>query len=309
MGTIAAITAIARDEQTADRAVEAGFAALDKVNTLMSDYTDASEIGRLNKLGAGGGLVVSPETFDVLRAAMSVSEQTGGAFDVTCRPLVQLWKQAGKAGRLPDEEVLRQVGAHVGWRKLRLDPATRMVTWAADGMQLDLGAIAKGFSVDLAIAALKQAGATSGLVDVGGNIMGFGTNREGLPWRTGMRHPFYKDRLMCKLELGDYAVSTSGNYERFFMIDGKRYSHIVDPRTGWPAETAPSVSVIAKDGVTCDAWSTAFSVLTMEEGKALAAQLKDIEVLWVAGTPGDEKIAMTPGFERFMVVSEPSDPR
>lgn len=301
MGTLATVTADAPDRATAQRAVEAAYGRLDDVNRLMSDYASDSEIGRLNALPAGEGLAVSTETFHCLERAAEVAEQSGGAFDITCRPLVWLWKQAGKDGCLPTAEALQQTLARVGWQKLRLEPATRTVTLTVDGMQVDLGGIAKGYALDLAAEALVRAGATSGLVEVGGDVVAVGAQANGEPWRVGVQHPFEEKQLYCTLALADRAVATSGVQQRFNVIGGQRYSHIVDPRTGWPAGQSPSVTVIGPDGLTADAWATVFSVLPVADGLALLDQRRSLglEVLWIT-REGDTVVATkTEGFDRY----------
>ena len=298
MGTLAEVTAVAADEATARAAVDAAYSRLHDVNRVMSDYVADSEIGRLNALGGGQSMVVSPETFDVLRLAAEVGRASGGAFDVTCRPLVQMWKQAGKAGRLPDEAALQAVRGRIGWDKVTLDPAGRTVTKTVADVQVDVGGIAKGYALDLAAEAMLGAGATSGLIDVGGDVLAVGRSDEDKPWRVGVQHPFGQG-LADVLELTDRAVATSGVQQRFTVIEGRRYSHIVDPRTGWPAAEAPSVTVIAATGAMADAWATVFSVLTVEEGRELAKTLDGVEVLWAWGSAGDVRTAETAGFGRF----------
>lgn len=300
MGTLAELTAVAVDQQTAQAAVEAGYARLEDVNRLMSDYRDDSEIGRLNSLAGGGSLAVSPETFFVLQRSLKISETSAGAFDITCRPLVELWKQAGKKKELPDALLLKQTLARVGWGKVQLNPATRTVTLSAEGMQLDVGGIAKGYALDLAAKAMRKAGATAGLIDIGGDVLAIGRRNDGTPWRIGIKDPFNQG-LMTRLAIIDKAVATSGNQQRFYLIEGKRYSHIVDPRTGWPAEQAPSVTVIASDGITADAWATVFSVLSVTEGQAMVEHLANVEVMWVWGSAEAPQIAKTSGFDQYLI--------
>jgi len=300
MGTLAEVTAVASDQKTARAAVEAAYARLEDVNRLMSDYRDDSEIGQLNLLPAGQGFVVSPETFDVLQQAHAIAEATGGVFDVTCRPLVERWKQAGKEQRVPDEASLAEAMTRVGWRKLRLESATRTVTKTVANMQIDVGGIAKGYSLDLAGAALVEAGASGGLIDVGGDVLAVGRSANGGTWRVGIQHPF-QPGLIAKLAVVDRAVATSGIQQRFTMIQGKRYSHIIDPRTGGPADQAPSVTVIAADGITADAWATVFEILTVEEGQARAAELDGVEVMWIWGNAEQMHVAKTSGFDRYVI--------
>ena len=299
LGTFAEITALAKDRATARKAVEAAYEQIEQVNRLMSDYRPDSEISRLNALPAGGKMVVSPPTFAVLQKAMEVSKRSGGAFDVTCRPLVQLWKQAGQQKKLPDAQQLQQTLAKIGFDKIKLDPATRTVTVTVDGLQIDLGGIAKGYALDVAAQALLDHQAVCGLVDVGGDIRAVGACPAGRPWRIGVRHPF-TEGLFAKLAIERGAVATSGDQERFEVINGKRYSHIVDPRTGRPAEQTPSVTVIAPDGITADAWATAFSVLSVKEGQALADQLDGVEVLWIWGSADRPQTAQTQGFPKYI---------
>lgn len=300
MGTLAEVTAVGADDQTAQMAVAAAFEALDKVNLLMSDYRDDSEIGRLNLLPSGEPLTVSPETFLVLQRSADFSQASGGAFDITCRPLVKLWQEAGRRNRLPDETAIATAVASVGWAGLRLDLSTRQVTKTRAGMQVDLGGIAKGYSLDLAAERMRTAGALAGLVDVGGDIVAMGSQVDGSPWRIGIQHPLHSG-LILKLALADRAVATSGNQQRFNVIDGRRYSHIIDPRSGRPAEQVPSVTVIAPDGISADAWATAFSVLSVDEGLKKARDLPGVEVMWAWGHGDSPQIAKTPGFDQYVI--------
>ncbi|UCG34032.1 MAG: FAD:protein FMN transferase, partial [Phycisphaerales bacterium] len=162
-----------------------------------------------------------------------------------------------------------------------------------------LGGIAKGYALDLAARAALDAGATAVLVNVGGDVLAVGAQASGQPWRIGIKHPF-ESGLVGRIALtGRRAVATSGTQQRFAVIDGKRYSHIIDPRTGRPAEQAPSVTVVAPDGITADSWATVFSVLTVEEGRQLAELLPDLEVMWIWGSADDVRSAQTPGFDRW----------
>jgi thiamine biosynthesis lipoprotein len=301
MGTLATLTATARDEATAAAAVEAGYTRLEDVNRLMSDYVSDSEIGRLNALPVGERLSLSSETLRCLQRAIEVSQISGGAFDVTCRPLISLWKSAGRAGRLPADEALVQVRGLIGTDKIVLDVAAGTAARTADGVQVDLGGIAKGHALDLAGAAMRSAGAASALVDVGGDVLAVGVNQAGKPWRVGIKHPF-RGGIYAVLELSDRAVATSGAQQRFYEIDGQRYSHIIDPRSGWPAGQAPSVTVIAADGITADAWATVFSVLTIDEGRRLIAsgRVPELEVLWIAGPADAPVVERTDAFEKYM---------
>ncbi len=301
MGTLATLTAVAGDEATATAAVEAGYARLEDVNRLMSDYIADSEIGRLNRLPAGTPVAVAGETWTCVRRALEVWRASGGAFDVTCRPLVNLWKEAGAKGRLPTDEQIAGVRALVGCDRIVMDEKARTIALPAAGMQIDLGGIAKGQALDLAAAAMRNRGARGALVDVGGDVVAAGTRPDGQPWRVGVKDPF-RQGIVLVLRLSDRAVATSGVQQRFHEIGGRRYSHIIDPRTGRPATQAPSVTVIAADGITADAWATAFSVLSVSEGRKLLStgRVPDVEVLWITGDAGNPVIERTPGFDQYV---------
>lgn len=304
MGTLATLTAYAANVEIANAAVEAGYRRLDDVNRLMSDYVDDSEVGRLNRAPGGTAVKVSPETLTCVQAAIRFGRASDGAFDATCRPLVALWKRCGAAKRLPTEEQLAAARGLVGYDRVVVDEHNQTLTLPTTGMQLDLGGIAKGYALDLAAEAMRAAGATSVLVDVGGDVRAMGTQPDGRAWRIGVKHPF-AEGLIQQLNLNDCAVATSGVQQRFYEIDGRRYSHIVDPRTGLPAEQAPSVTVIAADGITADAWATAFSVLTIEAGQALLARgaAPGVEVLWIAGTKEHPIVVESPGFDQYRAPS------
>ena len=302
MGTFARVTAVASGKSVASAAVETGYDRLEDVNRLMSDYNPDSEVGRLNNLAAGESMVVSPETFECIKQALAVGKLSGGAFDITCRPIVSVWKNAGKQKRLPTTDELDRARVLVGWDKVILDSSTRRVSFKVPGMQIDLGGIAKGYALDLAAGAMIKNGAAGVLVDVGGDVVARGRNADGKPWRIGIKHPF-QEGLIGVVDLVDMAVATSGDQQRFSIIDGKKYSHIIDPRTAQPAREAPCVTVIAKDGITADAWGTVLSVLSIQEGKKLieSAGGPPIEVMWMTQTDGSINVVKTRGFSAYMI--------
>jgi thiamine biosynthesis lipoprotein len=297
----AMIHAVAKVNQTAEAAITAAYRRVDDVNRLMSGYVPSSDVSRLNRSKVGQHVKIAPETLTCLTQALEVAANTEGAFDPTCRPLVTLWKDAArKHDRLPDQIAISTARASVDWRAVDVRSAEWRVGFKKDNMQLDLGGVAKGYALDLAIQALRKEGAVGGLVDLGGDLLAFGTNR-GQAWRVGVQDPFDSQKLLMTLRVEDRAVATSGNYRQPLVIAGKTYSHIVDPRTGKPTAEAPSVTVIAKDGLTADAWATALSVLSVEEGRKLVDQRDDLEVLWITGGPDNSSMIQSRGFEQFVV--------
>ncbi|MGB2822575.1 MAG: FAD:protein FMN transferase, partial [Phycisphaerae bacterium] len=213
----------------------------------------------------------------------------------------------GKARRLPTDAEVASARSASGWDRIELlDGAARK---AIDGAGSGLGGIAKGYAIDRAIEAIRTAGCTGGLVDVGGDIRCFGLSPRGGLWRVAVRDPFdaRSDAFFGTLELTDLAVCTSGNYERYSEIDGKRYSHIIDPRTGRPVDLAPSVTVVAPAAAVADGWATALSVLG-PEGLSLLDPNSGIEAMIVVGGPQDYTVHQTPGFAGLLVSPVPRSP-
>ncbi len=299
MGTEVELTAVAGPwrQHIPSKAIADATAALRGVEAHMSTYLKDSEISRFNAAGPGLAVPVSPDTMEVLRASREISQQTHRAFDVTCRPVVELWRKAAKENKLPTGAELAAALALVGWDKIALREGA--VEKRAFSRGVDLGGIAKGYGIDRAVAAMKDAGAIGGLVDVGGDVRCFGRRPGGGKWRIGIRNPFTKDRrdLIGLIRLLEGAVCTSGNYERYWTIEAKQYSHIVDPRSGRPVADAPSVTVVAPTAMVADAWATALSVLG-EEGLAMLPE--GVEAMLVMGPPENHKTLTSSGFDRFL---------
>jgi thiamine biosynthesis lipoprotein len=311
MGTFAHLKAIAKDPQTARKCVETAFAEIQKVDDLMSDYKSDSEISRVNRDAFGRAVKVSESTFEVLQKSTEFSRLSGGAFDITIGPLVELWRSAAEANSVPDQAELEQVRSKVGYEKLYLDANEMTVRFAVDGMRLDLGGIAKGYAIDRAVEAMQTGGAVGGLVDVGGDIRCFGMPPEGKKtWRIGLQDPAGSQesdqfltgaagRVLMVLKLKNAAVATSGGYRRFVLIGGKKYSHIMDRRTGESAENMSSVTIISKDALDADALATAVSVMGAEKGIALIQKIPQTEAILISAPP-DYQLIKSTGAEKYI---------
>ncbi len=299
MGTSCTLLAAVPARSTTDghQALEQAEAALRAVEARMSTHLERSELGRLNRAPVGESVPLSPDTLTVLVAAQRFHLASAGAFDVTCRPLLERWRAAARAGRLPTADELAAARAASRWELLELLPAG--ARRLGPGVEVDLGGIAKGWGIDAAVAALETSGCAGGLVEVGGDLRVWGARPEGGAWPVALRDPFAA-REMGSLALASGAVCTSGNYARFVEIDGRRYSHIVDPRSGLPAEAAPSVTVVAADATTADAWATALSVLG-PAGLELIAGDPGIEALLVTGSPTQWQLHASPGIRSLLV--------
>lgn len=270
MGTRFRLTLCAPDEATARKASQAAFQRVAELDGIMSDYRATSEIMQLCKKAGGDPVPVSPELFTVLESAQEVARRTDGAFDVTIGPVVRLWRLARRTQRLPPPDELAAARSLVGWQLMKLDPKARTVQLTKPGMLLDLGGIGKGYTADEVLAVLRKHNITSALIAAGGDVA-VGDPPPGEPgWRVGIAPLDNPDKEPTRfLLLKNYAVSTSGDSEQFAVIDGKRYSHIVDPKTGLGLLGSMSVTVIAPRGITSDSLDTAIRVLGPEKGMKL----------------------------------------
>jgi thiamine biosynthesis lipoprotein len=289
-------------ELRAPDAAELGADAADeiaRIEGLLSRFDPESDISRINAATVGEAVSVSPETIAVLQKAAEVSRLSGGAFDVTVGPLIKLWKAAGKAGRMPADEDLAAARALVSHDAIEINAEANTVVKKIDGLSVNLGALAKGYGADRAAKVMRAGDAEAGFVDAGGDGFFFGLNGSGKPWRVGIRdpRPDRKTELTDVVGISDMAVVTSGDYERFVIIDGKRLSHIIDPRTGMSADGPDSVTVIAADAITADAWATALSVLG-EKG-ADAARKADVEYLMYYVEGEGLRTVESPGFAAY----------
>jgi len=311
MGTFAHLKSIARDPQTAKECVEAAFAELKKVDDLMSDYKSDSEISRVNRDAFERAVKVDESTFQVLQKSADFSRLSGGAFDITIAPLAQLWHTAAESNSVPTDVELEQARSKVGYEKLILDPNELIVRFNVDGMKLDLGGIAKGYAIDKAIEAMRAGGAIGGMVDVGGDIRCFGLPPKGKKtWRIGLQNPAETDsgeqtlagtadQVLMVLKFNNAAVATSGGYRRFVLIEGKRYSHIINRTTGTSAEALSSVTIISQNALDADALATSVSVMGPEKGLTLIEKIPYTEAILITPSP-EYRLIKTTGAEKYM---------
>lgn len=274
MDTLVTVTLVTDSPEKADDAMEKVFGEVRRLDGLFNFFSEKSELSLVNRNAGIGEIPVSPETIEVIEKALYTSEKTGGAFDITIGPEISLWDFP--AGRKADEESVRERLGLVNYRWITVNREKSSVGLGKKGMLMDLGAIAKGYAADRAVETLRAAGIRSGLVAVAGDIKAFGSKPDGKPWRVGIRNPRQKgkdDEIVATVELKDMAISTSGDYERYFFIGDKRYHHILDPRTGYPAEGCRSVTVMAPDGVFADSFSTAVFVLGPDKGMGVLKQM------------------------------------
>ena len=279
----------------AGRALQQAESALRQVEAEMSSYIDASALSRLNAAPAHQPVPLPPAVLGMLKTSQDLHAQTRGAFDVTCRPLIELWRRAGELGRLPSDADIDRARRASSWASLELGEKTALKS--SRTVRVDLGGIAKGHGIDRAVQVLREAGMAGGLVDVGGDLRAFGAPPQGQAWEVKIQDPMSSGTIVT-LEIGDGAVCTSGGYHRYVTIGGRRYSHIIDPRTGQPAQAVASATVLAADATTADVWATALSVVGE---KGLAWLPRNVEALLVVGTQEEPRSVLTPGMKKKIV--------
>ncbi|HET7229501.1 MAG TPA: FAD:protein FMN transferase [Longimicrobium sp.] len=282
MGALLRISVWDGDSARALTGIDAARAAVFRVAALTSGSEPGSDLSLANRrAGTDSTTVLSPWTAEVLGRALEISGESAGALDVTAAPLADAWGVYRGRGAVPPRAVRDSVALLVGWQKVRFDRATRAVRLPVRGMRLDLGGIAKGYALDRAVEALRAAGVTQGLVDLGGNFRVFGTPPVGERWIIGLKDPRDDDEVFAAVQMDSGAVGISGGYEQFHEAGGTRYSHILDPRTGEPARGVVSVAVIAPSGVLADALSKPLYVMGIEEGCRYARRHPGLDVVWV----------------------------
>jgi len=292
MGTDARLKVVGAPRWGSRRIIELAARPLHEVDRAMSSYAPHSDVTRLNGHGGSRLVELSAPTLEVMREAVRFARLTGGAFDVTYAPLQTLWKEAETRGSVPAQEEIDAALRAVGSDGLIFEATT--VRFGVEGMKVDLGGIAKGYAIDLAAEELARQGVSGAVVEVGGDLRLVGRPEDGEKWRVLVQDPPLRgsaDRSSSQapalpviyLRLADVAVATSGDYARFFRFGERRYSHIIDPRTGWPVSSVPSVTVVAPDAMTADALATAVSVLGAGKGIELVDSLDDVECMVVVG--------------------------
>ncbi|MCL1635225.1 FAD:protein FMN transferase [Luteimonas sp. SX5] len=272
---------------------------LDRVVSQMSTWRDDSDLSGFNRAAAGSWVLLPEALFAVLSCALGIAEASGGAFDPTVGPLVDLWGfgPQGRRSGIPDAAELAAASAKIGWHRLALRPDSREALQPG-GVQVDLSAIAKGYAVDLLAKDLRQRGIENALVEVGGELYGYGCKPDGTPWRVLVEtDPDRDDEVPHILRLSGKAVATSGDRWHRYENEGREYAHTLDPRTGKPVERAPvAVTVVADDAMRADAWATALTVMGAEAGLAFARK-NSLAARFVAH---GEAATATPQFESYV---------
>ena len=290
MGTVFAIHLYAESEAQALSFFEVAFEEVERLEETLSKFRPSSEICRINRLAATQPVTTDPEVFSLIEQSLFFSEQTAGAFDITVGPLMRTWGFFRAEGHCPDAQELNAARERTGFEKVILDRGARTIGFAVPGMELDLGAIGKGYAVDRTVEVLREASVSAALVVAGSStVYALGTPPEEDGWKIHVPDPRDRTRKISTVRLRDQAISTSGNYERFFELDGRRYCHVMDPRTGMPVEGVLQATLIGSDGAMTDAISNALFVLGAD-GEKLLSNFDQVGVLSVLTDGREQRI-------------------
>lgn len=282
MACVYSIEAYGPDAAASPRIVEEAFDEVDRIDRLMSHYKADSAVSRVNREAGRHPVAVDRELFDFIADAMRYSRESNGAFDITVGPLMKAWGFFRGGGRLPDENVLAAALRHVGGSHVILNRAASTIAFDAPGVELDLGGIAKGYAVDRAVRVLRQHHIAAALISAGGSTTyGLGAPPERTGWDVALQDPVDGRKTALTVRLKDRALSVAGSSEKFFEAGGVRYSHIMDPRTGRPAQGILSVAVLASSGTAGDALDDAFFVLGAVRSRRYLRHFPDTEVFFL----------------------------
>lgn len=283
-----------------DKALDEAEKRIYELERELSAVSEESDIYRLNH-ARGEALTLSDDAAFLIKKAVDIGSRTEGALDITVYPIVKEWGFTTGDYKIPKPPVLGELLQNVDYRKIHIDGNKVRLP---ENAEIDLGALAKGYTGDEIMKIMEKNGVTSAIVSLGGNVQALGSKPDGSDWRVAVRDPFSPDRDMCVVETADRAVVTSGNYERFFVgEDGNRYCHIIDPKNGCPSDNGlVSVTVIGESGLECDALSTALFVMGWEKAAAFASSAAGYDVILVTE---DKRICYTDGIsDSFENISE-----
>ena len=285
MGTFFSIAAYGPDSQVLQDSVARAFVEIDRLDNLMSNYKPGSELSKINREATRQPVIITSELFNILESSIKYSEETNGAFDVTVGPLMKSWGFFRGWGRLPEKSELDDWLNRIGYRHVKLDTASRTIKFDKLGIELDLGAIGKGYAVDRIAEMLRAEGVTRALVSSGtSSIYALGAPPGEPGWEISICDPLDRRKQACSVRLQNLSISISGSYEKSFVLDGKLYTHLLDPRNGMPVEDMLMTGVIAASNTASDALSTAFFVSGVEQTEAYLRNHSDLAAIFFVPT-------------------------
>lgn len=281
----------------AEKAGKKAMEIMEKIDRAANRYSDNSEITKLNKAAGKQPIALSKEMYELLHHSLELAELTEGMFEPTIGPLVQTWQTAKEKESLPMADIIEEQLQLVDYKKVILDSRDKTAFLLEPGMSMDLGAVTKGFAVKKGMTVLREAGITSAIIRAGGNVYTIGTKPDGSKWRIGIRDPLNPEKTIGYLEPDNQVIDTSGNYEQYFNMNSQAYGHIINPRTGYPADTVAGCTIITDQPSLADALSTAAFILGSDKGIDLVEAIPNTEGIIISN---DGQTYMSSGFEKML---------
>jgi len=295
MGCHFEITVVAKDQVEGDRYIDMAVAEITRIEKLISEWDPTTQTSLINQNAGIKPVKVDPELFSLIERSIQISKITDGAFDISFAAMDKIWKFDGSMTRMPEEDEIKQSVAKVGYKNIILNKEDGTVFLKFPGMKIGFGAIGKGYSADKSKALLMGKGVVAGMVNASGDLNCWGKKPDGSPWLVGITNPVNKDKVFSWFPIENSAVVTSGSYENFVVFNGTRYTHIIDPRTGYPAHGLASVTIFAPNAELADALATGVFVLGTETGLNFVSQLRGVECVLV---DDNGKIFYSKGIEK-----------
>ncbi len=279
MGSRFEISAVAKSEQEANRAIDAGVAEITRIEKLISSWDPNSQTSKINRFAGVEPVTVSEELYNLIFRSIKVSKLTNGAFDISYAAIDKIWKFDGTMTKPPSQEQISASVSKINFEHITLNPSSQSVFLKEKGMKIGFGAIGKGYAANRAKMVMMSLGIESGVVNASGDLITWGKQETGSAWRVGIANPKNIEKVFSWLSVENMSVVTSGNYEKFFMHEGRRYSHIINPKTGYPTTGIKSVTIVCPDAELGDALATSVFVMGKQGGLQLINNLKGIECL------------------------------
>ncbi|PNQ72265.1 thiamine biosynthesis protein ApbE [Hanstruepera neustonica] len=279
MGSRFDITVVAQSQEQADEYIDEAVSEIQRIERLISSWDPNSQTSLVNKNAGVKPVVVDPELFNLIKRAIGISNLTQGAFDISYASMDRIWKFDGSMTKMPEPSEVEESVSKVGYHNIILDDTNHSVFLKLKGMKIGFGAIGKGYAADMAKELLKKKGVSGGIINASGDMNTWGYQTNGEPWRIAINNPLNKDHVFAMLPVDNRAIVTSGNYEKFVKFNDIRYSHIIDPRTGYPSTGVISVSVLAPKAELADALATSIFVMGKDIGLDFVNQLNQIDCI------------------------------
>ena len=279
MGSRFDITVVAHDSLSANDYIDLAIEEITRIEKLISSWDPTSQTSEINKHSGIQPVQVDSELFELIERAIAVSQLTDGAFDISYASMDKIWKFDGSMTSMPPQDLVRNSVSKVGYQNISLDSVNKTVFLKTKGMKIGFGAIGKGYAADMAKKLLISNGAKSGIINASGDMNTWGKQPDGSEWKVAITNPLNKHKVFALLPINNGAVVTSGNYEKYVHLNGKRYTHIIDPRTGYPSSGIISVTVFAPQAELADALATSVFVMGKEAGIDRINQLPNIECI------------------------------